>query len=133
MKRKRLTTLLIMFMFILTIFGIALAGTLHSASDSYDSTASAYVYGYVSITENALIRPATYNAHKGGSNHEALPCYLYVWTGKDVDVIKVDHVHMSGTTNYSKTFNTTNKYIGMKVHSTESGGTNYINIYASYK
>ncbi len=123
---------MVMLFCIVSIVSIAFASEIHSASKTYSSGSQANVYGYVSVTENSFVRPASYTSYKSGSNQGALPCYLYVWTGKNVDKVKADNTYMQDGKHYSATFNTTNKYIGMKVHSTQSGGTYYINIYASY-
>lgn len=132
MKKNMLFNLVTLI--ILTTASVGAAGGLYAKSKTYSYNSDVYIYGYVSITENSMVRPYTSRVNTYGELSDADIVYVYNGLGKDnytkiYNGLKVT----AGNTPKQKTGTTIQHCNNMQIRSKKSltSGSVYIDISVS--
>lgn len=118
---------------------VAYAAELHAQSKQYQISDSYFTYGYVSVTENVVVRPYNSRARVSGSGATDRTLYVYNGLGEDnyssltkkeIPTDK-DCAYISLEKNYAKSGSTTKKYNNMKITSSDVNGSGYVYVKVS--
>ena len=132
-KKKKYFLVVVTLVMVLFV-SVAYASTVHAVSKQVTASDSFFVYGYVSITENAIIRPYNSTAKLTGSGAVSSAIFVYNGLGKDnYTSLESGQTVLYGE-KYSKSGSTVKKYNNMKIMDAQSttDGNEYMNISAYY-